>query len=188
MSGRPALTCAWSAQGTALTIDASGEWTVTENSVLTVLADPSGVYSLTITNIVGNGHNVHYDADLWKPIPGRPDVCPGQRRRADTGERRRRGSTCRRVVDNGGTPSELPNPFTTTTHIPSELARQSYVALSVTNTLGQRVATLVDSLQDEGVHSVSLDGVGLPSGTHFCLLSADGAFQTRRIVISGSVR
>jgi hypothetical protein len=50
--------------GMALTIDAGSTWKVTGNSILTGLVDPAGVSDLTITNIVGNGHDVHYDPGL----------------------------------------------------------------------------------------------------------------------------
>ncbi len=53
-----------SASGIGLGIDASSTWEVTKNSVLTTLSDPAGISGLTITNIVGNGHDVHYDAGL----------------------------------------------------------------------------------------------------------------------------
>lgn len=47
-----------------MTLDAGSVWNVTSNSVLTTLDDPDGVSGLTITNIVGNGHDVHYDSAL----------------------------------------------------------------------------------------------------------------------------
>lgn len=52
------------AKGVALSLDAGSAWNVTANSILSRLFDPSGVSGLTITNIVGNGHDVHYDAAL----------------------------------------------------------------------------------------------------------------------------
>ena len=39
-------------------------WTVTANSVLTELIDDAGIVGSHVTNIIGNGHNVHYDANL----------------------------------------------------------------------------------------------------------------------------
>jgi hypothetical protein len=47
-----------------MTLDAGSVWHVTSNSILTSLVDPDGVSGLTITNIVGNGHDVHYDSTL----------------------------------------------------------------------------------------------------------------------------
>lgn len=48
----------------AIGLDASSTWTVTGDSMLTTLTDPAGISGSTITNIVGNGHTVTYDATL----------------------------------------------------------------------------------------------------------------------------
>jgi len=48
----------------ALTLDATSKWNVTADSTLTSLADASGVSGLSISNIIGNGHSVRYDASL----------------------------------------------------------------------------------------------------------------------------
>jgi len=48
----------------ALSLDVSSTWTVAEDSVLTVLDDKAGISGTTITNIIGNGHNVYYAKDL----------------------------------------------------------------------------------------------------------------------------
>ena len=47
-----------------LTLDASSKWIVTADSTLTSLTDASGISGSSITNIVGNGHNVSYDSSL----------------------------------------------------------------------------------------------------------------------------
>ncbi len=47
-----------------LTLGAASTWNVTGDSVLTGLSDPDGISGTTITNIVGNGHTVTYDAGL----------------------------------------------------------------------------------------------------------------------------
>jgi len=57
-------TLAGAIKDAALTIDATSKWTVTADSTLTTLTDAGGVSGLSISNIVGNGHNVHYDAGL----------------------------------------------------------------------------------------------------------------------------
>jgi formate dehydrogenase assembly factor FdhD len=48
----------------ALALDATSEWKVTADSVLTSLTDKDCVSGDTITNIRGNGHTVRYKADL----------------------------------------------------------------------------------------------------------------------------
>lgn len=47
-----------------LTMDVGSVWNVTGNSILTSLADAAGISGSSITNIVGNGHHVHYNPAL----------------------------------------------------------------------------------------------------------------------------
>jgi len=51
-------------QNAALELDATSEWKVTADSVLTSLTDKDCLSGDTITNIHGNGHDVRYKADL----------------------------------------------------------------------------------------------------------------------------
>ncbi len=48
----------------SLTLDSTSTWSVTGNSTLTALTDPSGISGSTITNIIGNGYTVTYDQNL----------------------------------------------------------------------------------------------------------------------------
>jgi hypothetical protein len=48
----------------ALSLDATSSWNVTADSTLSTLADSAGISGTTITNIIGNGHAVTYDASL----------------------------------------------------------------------------------------------------------------------------
>ena len=48
----------------AVTLDSTSTWKVTGNSALTSLSDPSGITGSSITNIIGNGHTVTYNASL----------------------------------------------------------------------------------------------------------------------------
>ena len=48
----------------ALTIDSTSVWNVTANSTVTSLIDKSGISGTSITNIVGNGYTVTYNATL----------------------------------------------------------------------------------------------------------------------------
>ena len=76
-----------------------------------------------------------------------------------------------------------PNPFNPVTTITYVLPRSVHATLSVYNTLGQLVATLVDAVQDAGEHTVRLDGTALASGVYFYRLRAGDALQTRRLVL-----
>ncbi len=48
----------------ALELDSESRWVVTGDSVLTSLADTSGISGTSISNIIGNGFTVTYDANL----------------------------------------------------------------------------------------------------------------------------
>jgi len=60
-----------------------------------------------------------------------------------------------------------PNPFNPTTAISYKLSALSDVKLTVTNSLGQDVVTLVDGMQLAGTHIVRWDAAGQPSGVYF---------------------
>jgi hypothetical protein len=47
-----------------LSMDATSTWTVTADSYLAGLSDANGISGSTITNIIGHGHTVYYDASL----------------------------------------------------------------------------------------------------------------------------
>ncbi|HTX79511.1 MAG TPA: hypothetical protein VMC62_07575, partial [Longilinea sp.] len=50
------------AKSASLTLDASSAWTVTADSYLASLSDAGGISGNSITNIIGNGNTVYYDA------------------------------------------------------------------------------------------------------------------------------
>ncbi|MBI4546401.1 MAG: T9SS type A sorting domain-containing protein [Ignavibacteriae bacterium] len=68
-----------------------------------------------------------------------------------------------------------PNPFNPTTMLEFDLPKQSIVTLKLYNTLGQEVATLIQSeLMDEGSQEVELDASGLPSSVYFYRIAVVG--------------
>jgi hypothetical protein len=78
----------------------------------------------------------------------------------------------------------FPNPFNPTTEISFSLANNSQVNLGVFNLNGQKVATLVDGSMGAGSHSVTFDASGLSSGVYFYTLQANGATETRKMVLT----
>ena len=50
------------AKAVSITLDVTSKWTLTADSYVTALSDASGISGGTVTNIVGNGHAVYYDA------------------------------------------------------------------------------------------------------------------------------
>jgi hypothetical protein len=64
------LNAAHTAQAMNLALDAGSTWTVTADSYLTCLTDASGISGTSITNIIGNGHTVYYDASACPALSG----------------------------------------------------------------------------------------------------------------------
>lgn len=60
---------------------------------------------------------------------------------------------------------------------------RSHVTLTVFNTLGQQVATLVNSEVDAGYHEATFDATGLASGVYFYRLQAGDFTQTKKLCV-----
>jgi hypothetical protein len=76
-----------------------------------------------------------------------------------------------------------PNPFNPSTTIRYGLPSRSHVALTIFNTLGQQVATLVQGEQEAGYHEVRFDRSGLSSGVYFYRMQAGDLVQTRKLLL-----
>jgi predicted GH43/DUF377 family glycosyl hydrolase len=76
-----------------------------------------------------------------------------------------------------------PNPFNPSTTIRYGLPKRSHVTLTVYNTLGQQVATLVNESQEAGDYSVRFDGRELASGAYFYRIQADDIFVTKSLIL-----
>jgi len=76
-----------------------------------------------------------------------------------------------------------PNPFNPSTVIRYFTAARSHVTLAVFTLLGQRVAMLVDGVEEAGEHSVRFDGTGLGAGAYFCRLRAGEFTAVRRLML-----
>ncbi|MFH1011241.1 MAG: right-handed parallel beta-helix repeat-containing protein [bacterium] len=76
-----------------------------------------------------------------------------------------------------------PNPFNSSTMIRYDVPQAGKVSLTIYSLLGQRVATLYDSWQAAGSHTISWDVADLPSGVYFCRMQAAGFMQTRKMLL-----
>ncbi len=76
-----------------------------------------------------------------------------------------------------------PNPFNPTTTIRYQIPSSSHVTLTVYNSIGQQVATLVDGEMPAGEHQVIFGGSTLASGVYFYTMKAGAFVQTRKLVL-----
>ena len=79
--------------------------------------------------------------------------------------------------------NNFPNPFNPATTISYAIPEQSYVELSVLNTLGEQIAILVSDDKEAGNHSVSFDAANLPSGIYFYSIKAGDFTSTKKMIL-----
>ncbi len=93
------------------------------------------------------------------------------------------------VEDENLTPNEFglaqnyPNPFNPTTTINFSLATKSDVSLKVYNLLGQEVMTLIEGVQNAGVHEVNFNANLLSSGVYFYTIKAGDFVSTKKMML-----
>ena len=76
-----------------------------------------------------------------------------------------------------------PNSFNPSTQIRYELPQESNVTLDVFSIEGQRVATLVNTVQPAGMHSVSFDASSLASGVYLYRLTTGNTMLSRKMIL-----
>jgi hypothetical protein len=77
----------------------------------------------------------------------------------------------------------FPNPFNPSTTIGYGLPERSHVTLTVYNTLGQQIATLVDGEMEAGYHEVTFDASRVPSGVYLYRLQAGNHIEVRKALL-----
>ena len=87
-----------------------------------------------------------------------------------------------------GLSPNFPNPFNASTQITYDIATPGPVRLTIYNTLGQPVRTLVDQFQAAGSYQVRWDardqqGAALAAGVYLVRLRYPGGEQTRRLLL-----
>jgi len=76
-----------------------------------------------------------------------------------------------------------PNPFNPVTQIKFDLVKAGIVRLSVYNINGQKVAELLNGVQNAGIHTVEFDGSKLNTGVYYYTLETDGLSVTNKMVL-----
>jgi hypothetical protein len=76
-----------------------------------------------------------------------------------------------------------PNPFNPTTTIEYYIAESEFVNLSIFNSLGEEVKTLVNMVQAQGKYKIEFDGGNLTSGIYYYKISAGSNFDIKKLVL-----
>lgn len=76
-----------------------------------------------------------------------------------------------------------PNPFNPSTTIRYGLPCRSRVMLTVFNTLGELMTTLVNGEREAGDHEVTFDGSGFSSGVYFYRIQTGDFAETKKLVL-----
>ena len=77
-----------------------------------------------------------------------------------------------------------PNPFNPTTTIKFDVPKYSFVNITVYNSIGEKVETLVNDQLEQGVYKIQFDASKLPSGFYiYRFTSADNVFTKKMMLI-----
>jgi photosystem II stability/assembly factor-like uncharacterized protein len=74
-----------------------------------------------------------------------------------------------------------PNPFNPSTTIEFSIPNTDFINLEIYNSLGEKVAVLVNETLRAGNHSVSFNGAGLSSGVYIVMMTAGNYTELRKI-------
>lgn len=76
-----------------------------------------------------------------------------------------------------------PNPFNPATSIEYELAEPAEITINIYDILGRRVTSLKSGPQGVGMHSLTWDAEGLPSGVYFARLTNQGRSAVLKMLL-----
>ncbi len=76
-----------------------------------------------------------------------------------------------------------PNPFNPSTVIRYQTAEKSNVTLTVYNSIGRKISTLLNEVKPKGTFTIEFDGNNLPSGIYFFRLQAGTFTDTKKMVL-----
>jgi outer membrane protein assembly factor BamB len=76
-----------------------------------------------------------------------------------------------------------PNPFNPSTRINYSIAEPSHVELVVFDTLGKKIATIINEYKNTGSYEVSFNASGIPSGIYYYKLKAGNYSSVKKLVV-----
>ncbi len=88
-----------------------------------------------------------------------------------------------KIPDHFAVMQNFPNPFNATTTINYQLPSSRHVSLVVYNTLGERVAVLVDQQQSAGYHQTTWDTRHVATGLYFYVFQAGAYTQHHKMLL-----
>ncbi len=87
------------------------------------------------------------------------------------------------IVENFKLHQNYPNPFNPTTTIKYSIPSDGFVKLSIFNSIGEEVSTLVNEFKPGGSYEVKIKGDGLTSGVYFYRIQAGSFIETKKMVL-----
>ncbi len=76
-----------------------------------------------------------------------------------------------------------PNPFNPSTKLRFEITKREFVSLTVYNSIGQEVASLLNESKSPGTYEIDFDASALPGGTYFYRLSSGEYSETKKMIL-----
>ncbi len=76
-----------------------------------------------------------------------------------------------------------PNPFNSSTIIEYNLTAETEIKLTVFNTLGEKIKTLVNARQPAGRYRITFDGSNLPSGVYLYEIQTGQTIEYRKMIL-----
>jgi peptidyl-Asp metalloendopeptidase len=101
----------------------------------------------------------------------------------DGGSRARLAAPSVSIESMEGLTNIYPNPAAHSAHVDFTLGEPCSVRLELLDNNGRLLRVLADGSRQLGSHTVTVDLVGLPTGSYICKLSAGGATQSQRLVV-----
>jgi len=76
-----------------------------------------------------------------------------------------------------------PNPFDQITRIPYSISKKQNISITVLDSKGAAITTLIDQIQGPGQYKVEFKASGLSSGLYFYRIMAGGESSTRAMIL-----
>lgn len=100
------------------------------------------------------------------------------------------GSCSPELLAGAGLPSKIalanghPNPFNESTKLNFSVPKEGHVVISLYNSLGEVVKTVVDEVMAAGEYTVNVTAAGLPSGSYYARMQSGSEIITRNLKIA----